>query len=93
MRYESEVCDCGWHSSLIVPENTFQPSTRHCPVCAGADQYHRILHDADGKAEKAMGKDPDPRSKRPADGRKAFMRLMPPEAPTDTPGGDRGDSS
>ena len=75
--YEGGLCRCGFHESLTGDEaNGFEPGHRVCPVCAGSDQYQRMLADADERAAKRMGENPPPRTPRPADGRHQFVRML-----------------
>lgn len=74
-QFESELCSCGNHISITEdPSNVFMPETRVCRVCAGMDQFTRIQQDRDSAAEKALPKDAPPRTPRPADGRRTFLR-------------------
>lgn len=81
-RFEREVCSCGYHPSIAEDEaNTFTPESRVCPVCAGETAWKRVL----GKQDEAWEhdhKDADPKAPRPSDGRRTWMRMVPPtEAP------------
>lgn len=76
-QYKAELCDCGNHISLTDdPSNVFQPTERVCAVCAGADRYTRVQQEAD---EKAIGEKPSAHTPRPSDGRRTYMRLLPPD--------------
>lgn len=79
--FEDGQCrDCGWHESLTSDKsNRFTFEIKHCPVCAGAEQFHRVLHDKDQKRLKALGDNPPARRKDSADGRKVLSRLMAPD--------------
>lgn len=91
LRYDSEVCDCGFHPSVATdPANRFQPGTRTCPVCAGAAVWQRILHDQDARA---TSKDAAPATPRPSDGRKAHMTLLSPEQAAERKGGEHGNQA
>lgn len=75
-RYEAEVCDCGYHSSLTEDEaNTFTPETHTCRVCGGQAVWNRILADQD----QSVPHDAPAKTPRPSDGRKSYMRMLTPE--------------
>lgn len=80
-QYESEICDCGNHISILEnpAENVFMPSERVCAVCASMDQYHRLQHARDEAADKQRSDSAPPEAPRPADGRKTHLRPMSPE--------------
>lgn len=77
-QYESEVCACGWHESLI-PDGHFAIEEDSCPVCAAGDRYARIRADADAKWRKALGDEPPADRHDIADGRKARTRMKRPD--------------
>ena len=91
VEYEAGVCDCGFHESVIDPDTlhvTFDD--RVCPVCAGATQYRRHLDDRDDEFLKGLGKDAPARTPRPSDGRRTFIKPVPPrEKPTKKSGGEQ----
>ena len=70
---------CGFHSSIALDkDNAFQPETVDCPVCAGLEQWERLLHEQDEKAAKA-NPDAPARAPRPSDGRVPYMRFLSPD--------------
>lgn len=77
---QRETCTCGYHPSLTDPDsgNVFTPESRVCPVCAGEAQWDRMLREDDEKHAK-LHEDRPVKTPRPADGRRSFMRLMPPK--------------
>jgi hypothetical protein len=83
---------CGWHESLTGDaENVFEPSSRACPVCAGREQYDRVLADGDDKWRKTH-ESAKPMDPRPSDGRRPTqMTLLSPEEVQERRGGASGD--
>lgn len=47
-------------------------------MCAGAEQYDRMLAAVDARAEKARGESTPPQAPLPADGRYRFVRMLSP---------------
>lgn len=76
--FERGVCACGWHESLIEGGH-FAIEERVCPVCAAGARYDRITEDSDSKWREALGENPPPDRKDPADGRSAFVRMKSPD--------------
>jgi hypothetical protein len=75
--YESEICACGFHSTLTKNKsNHFGFELDTCEVCAGREQYARMQAKDDAEEEKKLEKSP-PETPRPADGRRVFMRMKP----------------
>lgn len=75
--YESEICDCGFHSSLAHdPTRWFTVERQTCPLCADLDAQARVQSEKDHKVAEKL-KD-QPGARRPADGRRAFVRPMTP---------------
>lgn len=69
-RYESELCRCGTHPSLLEDKrNHFTFDEKFCPVCKGGAQFSRIQAHADHVAVERMGDDPPPGAPLPSDGR------------------------
>lgn len=74
-RFESEVCQCGYHPLLAEDKaNNFTPETHVCPVCAAQAVWNRVLQ----AEEKSVPPDASPMSSRPSDGRRSYMRMLPP---------------
>jgi hypothetical protein len=80
-QYESDVHRCGLHKSVLDdPENNVMvPAENTCKVCAALDVLDRVKSAEDQEFEKKLGKDPDPKTPRPKDGRSLFLRPATPE--------------
>lgn len=75
--YERSVCGCGFPKSWTRDKSrhfTFEDDK--CPVCAAAERYSRVQHDADEKHRKTLGEHPPANRDDPGDGRRTFIRLM-----------------
>lgn len=78
-RYEAGVGPCGFHHSLTNdPDFHAKVEDEFCQFCADLAVIARVQAAADQEAEKRLGEEPDPKAKRPDDGRRQFIRLMTP---------------
>lgn len=75
-KYEADIHRCGFHKSVLEdPENNVMvPDHDDCAMCAAIAVQHRVATAEDQAFLKAQGDKPDPRAKRPSDGRELFMR-------------------
>jgi hypothetical protein len=74
-QYESEICDCGFHTTVADSDPALAMKVRVCPVCAGLAQNFRVIRAQDDAAEKQLGQNPPPERERPEDGR--HIQLIP----------------
>ena len=86
-RYLAEVCECGFHKSVLdeFDKHDFAIEERFCPACAAFARTARVLAERDDKATpKDQHGNPawdGPREERPDDGRHLYVReLTPAEA-------------
>lgn len=74
-QYRRGIHRCGVHDSIRHdPDNVFVPDRDDCPLCAELERQDRIHAESDKRFEKQLGEEPDPREKRPADGRTLSLR-------------------
>lgn len=80
--YDSDSCrGCRTHESVIDAKTPLTFDERHCPVCAGQQQYGRYLSERDKQAQQG-GAGIDKRAldkalaARPEDGRSIYIRPM-----------------
>lgn len=77
--YESGVCECGFHRKVASDtDNLFTFQTETCPVCRGVARMSRMQEREDEEEAKRLGEKPAPSTPRLADGRRTFVRQLPP---------------
>lgn len=88
VEYRRGIHACGVHRSLAFDRaNGFTFEIEVCPVCAGAEQFERIMAERDKREREAAGENPHSLS---SDGRSIFIRQMSDEEHADRrqkPGG------
>lgn len=84
--YQSRICACGFHESLIADPTTFGVRFQSpvCPICAGIDQWDRIQRARDDEETKLpRGAKAKPEDPLPSDGRRTVLVPFDPSQPAD----------